>query len=186
MGRFKIIKCLYLCDSTTFFILGQKSVKFLLCFLRKFETSNCHSKTNWPLARQRIELHPTRCPYPLINYLVWPFWRKPKTNKSPIKELVCVRCNQTNNRNIKKWSWPLHMYRLIILRKSNFSSSMLGSFHFSCHFQAKCGFFIKKINKYLILFQVPKYFGLDQIFCARPKIHLNVVPVSKFLHQTKR
>ena len=45
--------------------------------------------------------------YPSINYLIWPFWRKPKTNKSPIKELVCVRCNQTNNRNIKEWSWTL-------------------------------------------------------------------------------
>ena len=38
----------------------------------------------------------------------------------------------------------------------------------------------------LVLLQVPKCFELVQIVCARPKIYLHVVAVTKFLCQTKR
>ena len=38
----------------------------------------------------------------------------------------------------------------------------------------------------LVLLQVPKCFGLVQIFCARPKIHLHIVAVTNILCQTKR
>ena len=38
----------------------------------------------------------------------------------------------------------------------------------------------------LVLLQVPKCFGLVQIFCARPKIYLHIVAVTNFLCQTKR
>ena len=38
----------------------------------------------------------------------------------------------------------------------------------------------------LVLLQVPKCFGLVQIFCARPKIYLHIVAVTNDLCQTKR
>ena len=38
----------------------------------------------------------------------------------------------------------------------------------------------------LVLLQVPKCFGLLQIFCARPKIYLHFVAVTNILCQTKR
>ena len=38
----------------------------------------------------------------------------------------------------------------------------------------------------LVLLQVPKCFGLVQIFCARPKIYLHIVAVTNILCQTKR
>ena len=38
----------------------------------------------------------------------------------------------------------------------------------------------------LVLLQVPKCFGLVQIFCASPKIHLHIVAVANILCQTKR
>ena len=38
----------------------------------------------------------------------------------------------------------------------------------------------------LVLLQVPKCFGLVQIFCARPKIYLRIVAVTNILCQTKR
>ena len=66
--------------------------------------------------------------YPSINYLIWPFWRKPKTNKSPIKELVCVRCNQTNNRNIKEWSWTLLYVQVNHSQKVAFFHHFIGTF----------------------------------------------------------
>ena len=69
-----------------------------------------------------------RCLYTSINYLVWPFWRKPKTNKSPIKELVCVRCNQTNNRNIKEWSWTLLYVQVNHSQKVAFFHHFIGTF----------------------------------------------------------
>ena len=37
----------------------------------------------------------------------------------------------------------------------------------------------------LVLLQVPKCFGLVQIFCARPKIYLHIVAVINILGQTK-
>ena len=38
----------------------------------------------------------------------------------------------------------------------------------------------------LVLLQVPKCFGLVQIFCARAKTYLHVVVVTNILCQTKR
>ena len=38
----------------------------------------------------------------------------------------------------------------------------------------------------LVLLQVPKCFGLVQIFCARQKIYLHIVAVTNILCQTKR
>ena len=38
----------------------------------------------------------------------------------------------------------------------------------------------------LVLLQVPKCFVLVQIFCARPKIYLDIVTVTNILCQTKR
>ena len=38
----------------------------------------------------------------------------------------------------------------------------------------------------LVLLQVPKCFGLVQIFCARPKIYLHIVAITNILCQTKR
>ena len=38
----------------------------------------------------------------------------------------------------------------------------------------------------LVLLQVPKCFGLVQIFCARPKIYLHIVAVTNISCQTKR
>ena len=38
----------------------------------------------------------------------------------------------------------------------------------------------------LVLLKVTKCFGLVQIFCARPKINLHIVPVPNFLCKTKR
>ena len=38
----------------------------------------------------------------------------------------------------------------------------------------------------LVLLQVPKCFGLVQFYCARPKIYLHIVAVTKILWQTKR
>ena len=38
----------------------------------------------------------------------------------------------------------------------------------------------------LVLLQVPKNFGLVQIFCAKPKIYLYIVAVKNILCQTKR
>ena len=38
----------------------------------------------------------------------------------------------------------------------------------------------------LVLLQVPKCFGLVQIFCARPKMYLHIVAVANILCQTKR
>ena len=38
----------------------------------------------------------------------------------------------------------------------------------------------------LVLLQVPKNFGLVQIFCARPKIYLHIVAFTNILCQTKR
>ena len=37
----------------------------------------------------------------------------------------------------------------------------------------------------LVLLQVPKCFGLVQIFCARPKIYLHIVAITNILCQTK-
>ena len=44
----------------------------------------------------------------------------------------------------------------------------------------------KKSNALSFLLQVPKYFGLVQIFCARPKIYLHIAAVTNILCQTKR
>ena len=41
-------------------------------------------------------------------------------------------------------------------------------------------------NSCLLLLQVPKCFGLVQIFCARPKIYLHIVAVTNIFGQTKR
>ena len=38
----------------------------------------------------------------------------------------------------------------------------------------------------LVLLQVPKCFGLVQIFCARPKNYLNIMAVTNILCQTER
>ena len=38
----------------------------------------------------------------------------------------------------------------------------------------------------LVPLQVPKCFGLVQIFCARPKIYLHILAVTNILYQTKR
>ena len=38
----------------------------------------------------------------------------------------------------------------------------------------------------LVLLQVPKCFGLVQMFCARPKIYLHILAVTNILCQTKR
>ena len=38
----------------------------------------------------------------------------------------------------------------------------------------------------LVLLQVPKCFGLVQVFCARPKIYLHIVAVTNILCQTKK
>ena len=38
----------------------------------------------------------------------------------------------------------------------------------------------------LVILQVPKCFGLVQIFCARPKIYLHIVAVTNIFGQTKR
>ena len=43
-----------------------------------------------------------------------------------------------------------------------------------------------KILKCLVILQVPKCFGLVQIFCARPKIYLHIAAVTNILCQTKR
>jgi hypothetical protein len=40
-------------------------------------------------------------------------------------------------------------------------------------------------NLCLVLLQVPKCFGLVQIFCARQKIYLHIVAVTNILCQTK-
>ena len=40
--------------------------------------------------------------------------------------------------------------------------------------------------EWLVLLQVPKYFGLVQMFWARPKIYMHVVPVPKNFCHTKR
>ena len=56
----KIKKCetflgyalLYLSDWTTFYILGQKFIKFLHCFFGKLETQKSNSEINWPLPLQ--------------------------------------------------------------------------------------------------------------------------------------
>ena len=48
---------------------------------------------------------------------------------------------------------------------------------------------IKSFEKYvlcLVLLQVPKCFGLVQIFCVRPKIYLHIVAVTNILCLTKR
>ena len=37
----------------------------------------------------------------------------------------------------------------------------------------------------LVLFQVPKCFGLVQIFCARPKIYLHIVVVTNIFSRQK-
>ena len=37
------------------------------------------------------------------------------------------------------------------------------------------------LHKCLVLLQVPKCFGLVQIFCARPKIYLHFVPDQKMI-----
>jgi hypothetical protein len=37
----------------------------------------------------------------------------------------------------------------------------------------------------LVLLQVPKCFGLVQIFCAKPKVYLHIVAVTNILCQTK-
>ena len=39
---------------------------------------------------------------------------------------------------------------------------------------------------FLVLLQVPKSFGLVQIFCTRPKIYLHFLAVTNILYQTKR
>ena len=40
--------------------------------------------------------------------------------------------------------------------------------------------------KCLVLLQVPKCFGLVQIFCAKPKIYVHIVAVTNILYQRKR
>ena len=42
------------------------------------------------------------------------------------------------------------------------------------------------LKKCLLLLQVPKCFGLVQIFCARPKIYSHIVAVTNILCRTKR
>ena len=42
------------------------------------------------------------------------------------------------------------------------------------------------VRDLVILLQVPKCFGLVQIFCARPKIYLRIVAVTNILRQTER
>ena len=41
-------------------------------------------------------------------------------------------------------------------------------------------------NLCLVLLQVPKYFVLVQIFCARPKIYSRIIAVTNILCQTKK
>ena len=45
-----IRRCLYFVDLTTFYILGQKFVKFFIGFLENLRLSKRHSEINWPLA----------------------------------------------------------------------------------------------------------------------------------------
>ena len=47
-------------------------------------------------------------------------------------------------------------------------------------------YIVSQWHKCLVLLQVPKCFGLVQIFCARPKIYLHIVAVTNILCQTKR
>ena len=44
-----IRRCLYFVDLTTFYILGQKFVKFFVGFLENLRLSKRHSEINWPL-----------------------------------------------------------------------------------------------------------------------------------------
>ena len=44
-----IRRCLYFVDLITFFILGQKFVKFFDAFLENLRLSKRHSEINWPL-----------------------------------------------------------------------------------------------------------------------------------------
>ena len=46
-----IRRCLCFVDLTTFFVLGQKSVKFFVVFLENLRLSNRHSEINRPLAK---------------------------------------------------------------------------------------------------------------------------------------
>ena len=43
-------RCLYFVVLTTFYILGQKFVKYFVVFFGKSKTSKGHSEINWPLA----------------------------------------------------------------------------------------------------------------------------------------
>ena len=52
-----IRRCLYFVDLTTFYILGQKFVKFFVGFLENLRLSKRHSETNWPLARSKSQQH---------------------------------------------------------------------------------------------------------------------------------
>jgi hypothetical protein len=46
-----ITRCLHFVDLTTFYILGQKCVKFFVVFLENLRLSKQHSEINWPLLR---------------------------------------------------------------------------------------------------------------------------------------
>ena len=48
-----IRRCLYFVDLTTFYILGQKFVKFFVGFLENLRLSKRRSEINWPLGRNQ-------------------------------------------------------------------------------------------------------------------------------------
>ena len=55
-----------------------------------------------------------------------------------------------------------------------------------CDVLSACTVFMRTVSSNAFsLLQVPKCFGLVQIFCARPKIHLHIVEVTNILCQTK-